>query len=118
MTNTRLTDPEVLEARYPVVLREFAIRAGSGGHGRRAGGDGILREVEFRRPLTLSLLTNRRTTRPFGLEGGEAGKRGQNLLLRANCQQQELDSQCEVEVQPGDRLRLLTPGGGGFGKTI
>ena len=115
MTNTRLTDPEVLETRYPVVLREFAIRPGSGGAGRHRGGDGMVRDVEFRQPLTLSLLTNRRRMRPFGIDGGEPGESGQNLLIREDGERRELPSQCEVRVNRGDRLRLSTPGGGGFG---
>jgi 5-oxoprolinase (ATP-hydrolysing) len=116
MTNTRLTDPEILETRYPVVLREFAIRKGSGGKGRCRGGDGMLRSLEFRQPLTVSLLTSRRSTQPFGLDGGEAGEAGKNLLQRHESEQTvELESQCEVKVEAGDRLTLLTPGGGGFG---
>lgn len=116
MTNTRLTDPEVLETRYPVVLREFSIRPGSGGKGRFTGGDGMRREIEFREPLTVSLMTNRRKLSPFGLEGGKPGLRGKNLLQRKDdSETEELASQCEVDVNRGDRLILLTPGGGGFG---
>ena len=115
MTNTRLTDPEVLETRYPVVLREFAIRTGSGGQGRHQGGDGIVREIEFKQPLTVSLLTSRRNCHPFGLNGGGCGAAGKNLLLRVGGEPQALASQCRVDVKPGDRLRLLTPGGGGYG---
>ncbi|MCH2179365.1 MAG: hydantoinase B/oxoprolinase family protein [Mariniblastus sp.] len=115
MTNTRLTDPEVLESRYPAVLRDFSIRLNSGGNGRYRGGCGIRREIEFRQPLTLSLLTSRRNTRPFGLCGGSAGEPGVNQFSSTAGERRDLPSQCEVKVTKGDRLVLLTPGGGGFG---
>lgn len=116
MTNTRLTDPEILETRYPVVLRSFSVRRGSGGAGEHAGGDGIHRELEFRSDLTVSLLTSRRTTQPFGLCGGGDGEPGRNLLRRSNSEESiELESQCELQVHRGDRLILLTPGGGAYG---
>ena len=117
MTNTRLTDPEILETRYPVILREFAIRAGSGGEGLQSGGEGIHRQMEFLRPLTLSLLTSRRVTEPFGMEGGEPGQSGGNIIWEiATGEPRYLPSQCEVHVQKGDHLVLMTPGGGGFGE--
>ena len=117
MTNTRLTDPEILETRYPVILREFAIRAGSGGEGLQRGGEGIHRQIEFLRPLTVSLLTSRRVTEPFGMEGGESGRSGRNIIWElATGEPRYLPSQCEVHVQKGDHLVLLTPGGGGFGE--
>ena len=117
MTNTRLTDPEVLEFRYPVRLLEFAIRRGSGGAGRHRGGDGMVRTFEFLRPVTLSLLTERRGPYPpFGLEGGQPGSLGVNLLWRSGAEQPEtLPAKTLVDVQPGDRLTILTPGGGGWG---
>ena len=115
MTNTRLTDPEILESRFPVVLREFSIRAESGGEGRHRGGNGMHREVEFTRSLTLSLLTNRRSSRPFGLSGGQAGASGKNLLVK-DGESQLCPSQCQIQVAKGDRLVLLTPGGGGYGE--
>ncbi|KAG7171174.1 5-oxoprolinase-like [Homarus americanus] len=96
MTNTRITDPEILETRYPVILNKFTLNPGTGGN----GGDGVARELLFRRPLTLSILTERRVFTPYGLEGGEDGQRGNNLLVR-KCGR--------------DMFRLLTPGGGGFG---
>ncbi len=115
MTNTRLTDPEILEQRYPAILRQFSIRRNSGGRGQHRGGAGICREVEFRRPLIVSLLTSRRNTRPFGLAGGEPGETGLNRIQTADGTIRTLPSQCEVEVLPGDRLVLWTPGGGGYG---
>jgi 5-oxoprolinase (ATP-hydrolysing) len=114
MTNTRLTDPEVLETRYPVILRQFAIRHGSGGRGCHHGGNGMIREIEFREAMTVSLLTSRRVSRPFGLAGGGSGQPGVNQLIRAN-QRENLPSRSEVAIQIGDRLRLETPGGGGWG---
>ena len=116
MTNTRITDPEVLESRYPVRLVEFSIRRRSGGEGKNRGGDGIVRSLEFLRPLTVSLLTNRRgQNRPFGLAGGGGGSPGQNLFSPVDGDESELPSQCEIQVQAGDRLTIKTPGGGGWG---
>ena len=116
MTNTRLTDPEVLEARYPVILRECSIRTGSGGDGVHRGGDGMAREVEFKRRLTVSLLTNRRTKQPYAVGDAQPGAAGENLLKRKDSTDfVELESTCKLAVDPGDRLRLETPGGGGYG---
>jgi 5-oxoprolinase (ATP-hydrolysing) len=118
MTNTRLTDPEVLEARYPVRLRQFRIRQQSGGAGRRRGGEGVLREIEFLRPLTLSLLTQRRGQYPpYGLSGGASGACGQNALHRRDGTAEHLTALAQVEVQPGDVLVIQTPGGGGHGSS-
>jgi 5-oxoprolinase (ATP-hydrolysing) len=115
MTNTRLTDPEVLEDRYPVRLHRFEIRRGSGGAGRHRGGDGIVREIEFLEPLEVSLLTSRRATRPYGLEGGSPGAAGRNLLTRCGgAAAEELPAATQLRVQPGDILRIETPGGGGW----
>ncbi len=83
MTNSRLTDPEVLEQRYPVRVRRFAIRRGSGGRGRHRGGDGIVRDIEFREPMQAAILANRRRVPPFGLHGGEPGGCGRNYVVRA-----------------------------------
>ena len=116
MTNTSLTDPEVLEDRYPVRLRRFAIRRGSGGAGRQRGGDGMIRSIEFLEPLTVSLLTQRRTKSPYGLAGGQPGQPGENLLRRAGGETDEsLASAVQFTTRAGDVLTLLTPGGGGFG---
>ncbi len=116
MTNTRLTDVEVLEHRYPVRVRRFAIRRGSGGRGQFRGGDGIIRELEFLAPLQLSLLTQRRLTRPYGQAGGEPGQAGRNVLLRVRAGEEVLGPSAMVHVQPGDVLRIETPGGGGWGR--
>jgi 5-oxoprolinase (ATP-hydrolysing) len=115
MTNTRITDPEVMEARYPVRLERFAFREGSGGAGRFRGGDGLVRCYRFLAPLTLSLLTQRRDTRPYGLRGGEPGRAGRNRLRRAQGGEQELPGRVTLRVEAGDLLIIETPGGGGFG---
>ncbi|KAK2546176.1 Oplah [Columba livia] len=115
MTNTRVTDPEILETRYPVVLRRFALRGGSGGAGRWPGGDGVIRELLFRRALLLSVLSERRAVPPYGMAGGHPGARGLNLLLRRDGRTVSLGGKSSVPVEPGDVFRLLTPGGGGYG---
>jgi 5-oxoprolinase (ATP-hydrolysing) len=117
MTNSRLTDPEILEQRLPVRLERFAIRRGSGGRGRWHGGDGVERELRALEPLTLSLLTGSREVAPFGLAGGGAGACGANSLIRADAdgEEQPLAGRALCELQPGDLLRIATPGGGGYG---
>jgi len=117
MTNTRLTDPEVLEQRYPVRVQEFAIRQGSGGQGRHPGGDGVIRHLEFLKPLELSILSQRRGPYPpYGLEGGGPGALGRNTLIRRNGREEELEGRAQVEVEAGDAIRIETPGGGGWGE--
>ena len=116
MTNTRITDPEVVESRLPLRLRQFAIRRGSGGMGKHRGGDGIIREFEFLRELTVSVISGRRTKRPYGVAGGSDGESGVNLLLKNSGEQVNLGHSATVSVQPGDRLRIETPGGGGWGE--
>ncbi|MFO0919534.1 MAG: hydantoinase B/oxoprolinase family protein [Planctomycetaceae bacterium] len=133
MTNTRLTDPEVIERRYPVRVREFSIRRSSGGAGAHRGGDGIIRRLEFLAPLRVSLLTERRGPyAPFGLAGGEAGDTGKNTLTRgrggdlsvsrdaesSERSVSDLGAKASFEVQPGDVLTIETPGGGGYGTPI
>jgi 5-oxoprolinase (ATP-hydrolysing) len=115
MTNSRLTDPEILEQRLPVRLERFAIRQGSGGAGRWRGGDGVVRELRALEPITLSLLTGSREVAPFGLAGGEAGACGANALLRADGELVPLPGRAAVELQVCDRVILETPGGGGYG---
>lgn len=116
MTNSRLTDVEILEARFPVLLREFALRRGSGGAGRHRGGDGLIRRLEFRQRLTGALLANHRRVRPFGLEGGAPGAAGEGRLYRVDGSCETLGATASFTLAPGDVLEILTPGGGGFGK--
>lgn len=114
-TNTRITDPEILERRYPVLLREFALRRGSGGQGQHKGGDGVIRELEPLRPLTMSILSERRTLHPYGMEGGEDGACGLNLLIRRSGITVNMGGRCSGGIETGERLRIETPGGGGYG---
>jgi 5-oxoprolinase (ATP-hydrolysing) len=117
MTNTRLTDPEVLERRYPVRLLRFEIRRGSGGRGAHRGGDGLVRELLLLRPLEVSILSERRGPHaPFGLRGGEPGALGKNWLWRTGADGPEpLPAKARVSAAAGDRIIVETPGGGGFG---
>lgn len=117
MTNTRLTDVEVIERRYPVRIHEFSIRRGSGGAGKQRGGDGITRTIEFLAPLQVQLLTERRGPyAPFGLDGGSPGVLGENLLQKQDADTAEtLGGKATFEAAPGDRLTIHTPGGGGCG---
>ena len=117
MTNTRITDPEILELRYPVRLERFALRRGSGGSGRNSGGDGLIREYRFLEPVTVSLLTQRRLIAPWGLDGGEPGLPGRNRVRRAEAEWEELPGQCTLELAAGDSLLVETPGGGGAGES-
>jgi 5-oxoprolinase (ATP-hydrolysing) len=117
MTNTRVTDPELLELRYPVRLREFSLRRGSGGAGRRRGGDGLVRRIEFLAPLAVTILSQRRSAQPFGLDGGSPGAAGRNALVCRDGRRLELAGIAAFEVAPGDTLVIETPGGGGFGAT-
>jgi 5-oxoprolinase (ATP-hydrolysing) len=116
MTNTRITDVETVEARYPVRIRCFKVRGSSGGQGQYPGGNGLIREYEFLVPAEVSLLTSRRLTRPYGLQGGEPGAPGRNLVRRrGQLEWEELPPLAHRRVEPGDILRVETPGGGGFG---
>ena len=114
-TNTRITDPEILERRYPVLLRQFALRHGSGGRGQHKGGDGVVRELEPLRPLTMSILSERRTLHPYGMAGGEDGACGLNLLVRKGGTHVNLGGRCSASIDTGELLRIETPGGGGYG---
>ena len=114
MTNTRITDPEILERRYPVILRKFGLRYDSGGSGQYIGGEGTERELEFTEPLTVSILSERRAFQPYGMAGGGPGARGVNLLQSAG-RVISLGGKNTVEVNPGDRLMIRSPGGGGYG---
>ena len=115
MTNSRLTDPEVLEWRFPVLLESFEIRRGSGGRGRQRGGNGTVRRVRFREAMTASILSSHRKVPNFGVEGGEAGALGRNWVERADGRQEALTGTDSAEMRPGDVFVIETPGGGGFG---
>lgn len=116
MTNSRLTDPEILETRLPVRLEEFSIRHGSGGAGRQRGGDGVVRRVTFLEPMRANMLANRRKVAPRGLAGGGDALPGQNWFERADGTVEHLGATGSAEMQPGDSFVILTPGGGGFGE--
>ena len=115
MTNSRLTDPEVLEARYPVRLERFGIRSGSGGDGCWRGGDGLERTIRFLEPMSLSLISGSRRVAPFGLEGGTSGACGENQLIRADGTEERLPGSVQLELKAGEAIQMLTPGGGGYG---
>ena len=115
MTNSRLTDPEILEFRYPVRLESYAIRAGSGGAGRWHGGNGGVRRIRFLEPMTAAILSNNRIGAPFGMAGGEPGARGRNLVVRADGRVEELGHIGKAEMDVGDQFVIETPGGGGYG---
>jgi 5-oxoprolinase (ATP-hydrolysing) len=118
MTNTRITDPEVLEQRYPVVLRQFSLRTGSGGAGKYRGGDGVVREIEFLKPgIQVGILSERRAFQPYGLEGGGNGERGKNLILMPDGRQINFGAKNSMTLtEAHTRVRILTPGGGGYGR--
>ena len=115
MTNTRMTDPEVLEARFPVRVRQFAIRHGSGGAGHWRGGDGLTRALEFLEPMTVTTLSSHRVTAPFGVGGGAPGATGENSVIRRGGATEALSGNDQIDVAAGDVFVMLTPGGGGFG---
>ena len=115
MSNTSITDPEILERRYPVRVREFSLRRGSGGAGRWRGGDGLVREIEFLADMTVSLLTQRRERAPRGLQGGKNGLPGRQFLIRTDGSEETLPAVTSFAVTAGERLRIETPGGGGWG---
>jgi len=118
MTNTRITDPEILEQRYPVRLERFEIRKGSGGKGKWKGGDGITREILFKEPLEINILSQHRKEKPYGLKGGFSGKPGQQFITRKNGVVQKLNGMDSSSVSEGDRIIIETPGGGGYGKAL
>ncbi|MDZ8241580.1 MAG: hydantoinase B/oxoprolinase family protein [Nostoc sp. ChiQUE01a] len=115
MTNSRLTDPEVLETRYPVLLESFSLRDHSGGKGKYSGGNGVVRRIRFLEPMTANILSGHRLVPTFGLNGGEGGKVGRNWIQRQNGSEESLDSTATVEMNVGDVFVIETPGGGGFG---
>ena len=118
MTNTRITDPEVLEHRFPEIrLERFAIRRGSGGKGRHRGGNGVIREVRFLEPRKVSILSERRRYAPYGVAGGRPGRKGRNILVRADGTRKSLGGKVERLIRAGERIIIETPGGGGFGES-
>ncbi|QNM81906.1 hydantoinase B/oxoprolinase family protein [Sphingomonas sabuli] len=116
MTNSRLTDPEILETRHPVRLERFAIRRGSGGVGRHRGGDGVIRDLAFLEPMRANILANRRAVAPRGIAGGADASPGRNWVERIDGTIETLSATASAEMQPGDRFVIETPGGGGFGR--
>jgi 5-oxoprolinase (ATP-hydrolysing) len=116
MTNSRLTDPEVLEWRFPVLLESFAIRRGSGGRGKHRGGDGAVRRMQFREAMTAAILSGHRRVPPYGLFGGEPGALGRNWVERADGTSEAFGGTHAIEMKPGDVFVIETPGGGGYGK--
>ena len=115
MTNSRLTDPEVLEFRFPVRLESYEVRAGSGGAGRWRGGDGGVRRIRFLEAMTASILSNGRLHGAFGLNGGECGATGENWIVRGDGREERLGHIAQAEMAAGDSFVILTPGGGGYG---
>jgi 5-oxoprolinase (ATP-hydrolysing) len=115
MTNSRLTDPEVLEWRFPVMVESFALRQGSGGAGRHRGGDGVVRRIKFREPMSAAILSGRRAIPPFGADGGKPGALGRNTVIRADGKLETLPGTAVTEMAPRDVFVIETPGGGGFG---
>jgi 5-oxoprolinase (ATP-hydrolysing) len=117
MTNSRLTDPEVLEARFPVVVEDFHIRPGSGGKGRWSAGDGVSRTLRFRERMDCAILSSCRRVRPFGTDGGEPGQAGRNSVRRLGGRVEALGARDQTVLEPGEAVTIVTPTGGGFGKT-
>jgi 5-oxoprolinase (ATP-hydrolysing) len=115
MTNSRLTDPEVLEWRFPVLLEEFSIRQGSGGRGRWHGGNGAVRRVRFLETMTAAILSGHRVIAPYGMAGGEPAQVGRNSVVRADSSMVALAGSAKIEMNPGDVFVIETPGGGGYG---
>lgn len=118
MTNTRITDPEPMEQKYPIRLLEYAVRPQSGGDGQYRGGDGIVRKVTFLKPLKVTLLGQHRIEKPYGLQGGESGACGRHTLLKVSGERALLPGICSIDVAQGDSLSIETPGGGGYGKPV
>ncbi|MEE9523382.1 MAG: hydantoinase B/oxoprolinase family protein, partial [Thermodesulfovibrionales bacterium] len=116
MTNTRITDPEILEVRHPhILVKQFRIRRGSGGGGARKGGDGITREIKFLKPATATIISERRKYSPYGLNGGKDGRKGENIRVNAKGETEVLPNRTVVDVKKGESIIIHTPGGGGFG---
>ena len=117
MTNTRLTDPEILELRYPVLLEEFSIRRGSGGKGKWTSGDGTRRVIRFLERMSCAILSSYRRVGPFGVGGGAPGEAGGNSVRRADGRIERLEGCDETVLEPGEAIVIVTPTGGGFGSS-
>jgi 5-oxoprolinase (ATP-hydrolysing) len=115
MTNTRITDPEILETRYPVILEKFAVRTGSGGAGRWRGGDGAIRAIRACEPMSATFVSSRRRLAPFGLSGGEGGQVGRQWVRRRDGEIEPLPALADIHLEAGDTFVIETPGGGAFG---
>ena len=118
MTNSRLTDPEVLEFRYPVVVEKVQVREHSGGIGKWNGGNGIVRQLRFTEDVTLSILSQHRKEAPYGMNSGQPGEVGRQFLVRSSGELVPLEGCVTIEVKEGESIRIETPGGGGYGKPI
>jgi 5-oxoprolinase (ATP-hydrolysing) len=118
MTNTRITDPEILELRFPVRVERFAIRQNSGGAGATQGGNGVIRKIRFLEKMTATIVASRRALPPFGLGGGAPGLAGRQWVERADGRSENLAGSAESDLNPGDAFVIETPGGGGFGPTV
>ena len=116
ITNTLNTPVEALEFQFPLRVVRYAVRNGSGGGGQHRGGDGVVREMEFLAPATVTIISERRRFQPYGLQGGQPGQVGENVLVRMGVEEMRLGAKTTVEVQAGDVLRIATPGGGGWGQ--
>jgi N-methylhydantoinase B len=116
MTNSLNTPAEALEYAYPLRVRRYSLRPGSGGNGKHRGGDGIIREIEVLTDCEITLLADRRTHRPWGLSGGEAGTPGKTRVLRNNGSVEEMPGKFSTRLQKGERIRIESPGGGGWGR--
>jgi 5-oxoprolinase (ATP-hydrolysing) len=114
MTNSRITDPEILETRFPVLLEEFSIREGSGGDGKFRGGNGVVRKLRFLKDMNAAILSSHRKFPPFGLKGGMHAECGRNTLVRMDGSVLEIGGQAEVELKAGELFVIETPGGGGY----
>ncbi len=110
-----MTDPEVVEWRFPVRVESFSVRHGSGGKGKFAGGDGVTRKIRFLEPMTATILSSHRRTEPYGLAGGQAGEKGENFVLKKDGTAIKLEGNDEITMSPDDIFIIKTPGGGGYG---
>jgi N-methylhydantoinase B/oxoprolinase/acetone carboxylase alpha subunit len=116
MTNSRMTDPEVFEQNFPVIVESFSIREDSGGNGKWHGGNGTVRRIKFTEPVDAAILSNHRRIAPFGIAGGDAARIGVNRIIRANGSEETLSGTATVQLDAGDTFIIETPGGGGYGK--